>query len=202
MIPLPRQKPWHALASGSLLLLALALIYLLIVAPAIHQRMAFRDRLDDLRFHYARYATVLKNVDSIGPELDSLRAATSGNNGFLNDKAAALAAADLQNYLQELIKARGGILISTQILPETGKEIFPAVTVKVQMRCGIEALRDLLLDLETGQLYVQIHNLFLQGQYQPAARNIRRRQPVPDAGKIEVRFDLSAYIYQSAEGQK
>ena len=107
MIPLPRQKPWHALASGSLLLLALALIYLLIVAPAIHQRMAFRDRLDDLRFHYARYATVLKNVDSIGPELDSLRAATSGNNGFLNDKAAALAAADLQNYLQELIKARG-----------------------------------------------------------------------------------------------
>lgn len=202
MIPLPRQNPWHALAAGSLSLLTLALIYLLLMAPAIHQRMTFRDRLDDLRFHYARYATVLKNMDNIGSELDSLRAAASGNDGFLDDKPAALAAADLQNYLQELIEARGGILISTQILPETGKEIFPAVTVKVQMRCGIEALRNLMLDLETGQLYVQVNNLFLQGQYQPAARNIRRRQPIPDTGMIEVRFDLSAYIYQSGAGKE
>lgn len=196
MMLLPRQNTPHALLAGTLLLLCLVSLYLL-AAPALYQRVSFRERLSDIRFQHARYSTVLKNKDSIVEELVKLRTSTQENSGFLEEKPAALAAADLQNYLQGLIESHGGVLISTQILPQSGTDVFPSVTVKVQMRCDINSLRGMLLGLETGPLYLRLENLFLQGHYQPVARNNRSRSPLPESGMIEARFDISGYIFQT-----
>ncbi len=199
MMALPRKNRWHALLAAALLALTLSAAYLALAAPALRQRADFNARLEDIRFQHARFAAVLHDQDGLGAELDTLRLAARENSGFLAEKPAALAAADLQNHLQGLIESRGGALVSTQVLPQNDAEIFPAITVKVQMRCGIDALRRILLEIESGQQFLQVANLFLQSQYQPTTRNIRRRQLMPEEGLIEARFDVSGYFQRATE---
>lgn len=194
---LPRKTRLHAPLAGVLLALTLCAGYLAVAAPALGLRADFNARLEDLRLQHARFAAVLHNQGDLGAKLDTLRLTAQENSGFLAQNTAALAAADLQNHLQGLIEARGGALVSTQVLPQNDAEIFPAITVKVQLRCGVDSLRRILLDIETGQQYLQVANLFLQSQYQPTARNIRRRQPMPEEGMIEARFDVSGYLQQA-----
>lgn len=199
---LPRGDWRHAALSGLLLIAVIILLYTLLIAPAVDSRLAFAERFEELQFQYQRFENIAGKADQIRDELTALRETGTDTSGFLEEKPPALAAADLQKYIQDLIDRSGGSLISTQIMPGSDDEAFPAITVKVHMRADIRSLQRILATLESGSLYLVMDNLFLQSHNQPAVRgNTRRRGGSQTGGIIEARFDVTGYIFQAGGGK-
>jgi hypothetical protein len=194
---LPRNNWQHAATSAVIMALFLLLLYVLLISPAISRRQSFYDRYEEQQFQYARLAGIVLQADQVRKELVQLQDSGTDTSGFLEEKAPALAAADLQNYIQGLIESHNGNLISTQVLQQQGTETFPEVTVKVHMRCNIASLQNILFSLEAGQLFLMMDNLFLQAHNQAAIRNNRRRPAVQQPSTIEARFDITGYIFQT-----
>ncbi len=74
---------------------------------------------------------------------------------------------------------------------DTG-ELYPKVTVRVQISGGIESLRQILYQLATGQPLLITDNLLIQQ---------RNRSGVMHAGHqtdtLDIRVDVTAYIYRA-----
>lgn len=185
----------HALLSLGLLLSVIALLFSVLVLPAINGRLEFHNRLSELQFQYAKFQHIVQQSGALQEELAQLQNAQTDQSGFLEEKPEALAAADLQKQIKTLIDTNGGNLISTQVVKSRAGEtgVFPEVTIKVHMRSDIEALQKLLYQLASSETVLQVDNLLIQKRRQGGGRRARR-----DANLLEIRFDTTGYIYQAA----
>lgn len=184
--------PWqHAMLSVSLTLVMGGLLFGLLVWPALSSRLAFIERLEALHFQYQQFTRAAAHTETLERELEELAGLEANRDGFLEDKPKALAAADLQQLVQSRVEETGGLLISTQVLQGADNEdIFPAITVKVHLRATIESLQQLLHGIEAGQPLLVVDNLSVQ------RRQRDNRQSRRDGGELEIRFDMTAFIYR------
>ena len=135
---------------------------------------------------------VNKKQSILEKELAALSGLEIDQTGFLGQKSRDLAAADLQRLLGLLIDETGATLVSTQVLPGTDDEsVFPEITIKVYMRGAIESFRQLLYRFDSGQPLLFVDNLLVQKRQRGDERARR------DAGQLDIRFDVSAFIYQA-----
>ena len=185
--------PWqHAALSACLTLVAGALLLSLLVWPALSSRAAFHERLDVLRLQQQKYAPAAARAPSLKEELAALSALEIDRSGFLEQKTRDLAAADLQRLLGSLVEETGGRLVSTQVLPDTDNEgMFPQITVKVHLLGPTGTLQRLLYRFGSGEPLLFMDNLVVQQRQRDDARTRR------DTGQLDIRFDASAFIYQS-----
>lgn len=184
----PRQ---HAAASLSILVLLLLAVYLGVIEPALKSRGEFRDRFEELQFQHARLNHSIERMQSLRSEIGRLKKTQPDQGGFLEEKPDALAAADLQNTIKDLVSNSGGNLISTQVVMNQGKEIFPDIKLKVHMRGTINAMQKLFFDLGNNQPVLLMDNVLIQ------SRNTGTRRVRPDVDQLEIRFDVTAYVYKS-----
>lgn len=184
--------PWqHAMLSAGLTLVMAGLLFVLLVWPALSSRLAFNERLEALHVQYQQFTRAAAHTETLTRELDALASLEASREGFLEDKPKALAAADLQQLVQSRVEQTGGLLISTQVLPGADDEdIFPAITVKVHLRASIGSLQQLLHGIEAGQPLLVVDNLSVQ------RRQRENRQSRRDGGELEIRFDVTAFIYR------
>ena len=189
----------QSLAAGGILLLVVLLLYAVLVLPALSKRGELRGQIDELRFQYHKLHTVVAQRDRIMADLERLRQEPSGNAGFLEEKPEALAAADLQNQIKNIVEGHSGNLISTQVMPQESKGSFPEVRVSIHLRASIENLREIFYALESGQTLLLIDNLYMQKRN---SAMVRRTLPGnaadAEADLIEARFEVTGYIYQAA----
>ena len=184
----PRQ---HAALSACLTLAAGALLLLFLVRPALSSRAAFHERLDVLRLQQQKLAALVARAPNLEQELAALAGLEINRAGFLAEKPRALAAADLQRLLGSLVEETGGNLVSTQVLPEADNgSIFPKVTVKAHLLGSAETLQRLLYRFSSGEPLLFMDNLIVQQRRRDGERARR------DTGQLEIRFDVSAFIYQ------
>lgn len=185
----PRQ---HAMISVGLTPAAAGLLFFIMVWPALSGRAAFQERLEGLQFQQQKLTETAARTPILEKELAALSGLEIDQTGFLGQKSRDLAAADLQRLLGLLIDETGAILVSTQVLPGTDDEsIFPEITIKVHMRGAIESFRQLLYRFDSGQLLLFVDNLLVQKRQRGDERARR------DAGQLDIRFDVSAFIYQA-----
>ena len=186
-------SPWqHAALSAGLTLAAGALLLLLLVWPSLSSRAAFHERLDVLRLQQRKFTEAAARSPILEEELAALVGLEINQAGFLAEKLRALAAADLQRLLGSLIEETGGSLVSTQVLPNADNgRIFPKITVKVQLLGSTDTLQRLLYRFGSGQPLLLVDNLLVQ-QRRRGDERARR-----DTNQLEIRFDVSAFIYQS-----
>ena len=183
----------HALLAAGLLVVAAGLFYFILVWPALAGRTAFQERLEGLQFQQQK----LIEAAAMNPILEQELAVLSGldidRSGFLEQKPRDLAAADLQRQLSLLIEETGGSLVSTQVLPGQDEDdsIFPEISLKLRLRGTIESVRQLLYRFDTGQLRLFVDNLLVQKR-QRGDEQARR-----DSDQLDIRLDVSAFIYQS-----
>ena len=183
---------YHAVLSAGLLIAGIIIFYTVIVMPAVLMRSKFSEKMDNLQFQYLKYSQVGSRKDVIARQLQQLKQIKISTEGFLKENTPALAAAELQEYIKKLVESNDGSLMSTQVVKSETNGPFPNVTVKVQMRCGMDCLQPVIYQVETGSPVLLINNLYIQ------SRNIRSLRNDRQTGDLlEVRFDVAGFIYQS-----
>lgn len=189
MIKRPRE---HMALSAALALGAAGLLFFILVWPALSARAAFHERLELLQVRQQKFTAAAARAPALEKELEALAGVKADQGGFLEEKPRALAAADLQQLLGSLIEQSGGSLVSTQVLEEINNDsVFPEITVKVYLRGATEVLQKLMYRLEINRPLLLPDNLLVQKRQQGDAGGGR------DADELEIRFDVTAFIYQS-----
>jgi type II secretion system (T2SS) protein M len=192
---MPTLPPWkHAALSFSILLLLITSIYFLVVQPALSINQENKQRFEYLSFQLEKYGDTEQKIKSLNTQIKQLKENNPNDLDFLKKKTSALVAADLQKMLKTLIETNGGNLVSTHAVTKPKDEVFSNVTIKVHMRCNITTLRTVLYKLSANKPLLFTDNILIQKKNISASRRKQNR----NSDKLEIRFDVTGYINQSA----
>lgn len=193
MIKLQLKKWQHALISLGMLFLVLFILFIVLVAPAMTDKNANNERIENLQLQLVRYKSAEQELMQLEKQLEQLlRQYFNHKEAFFEEKQETLAAADLQQYLKKVIESHAGNLVSTQPINDTDTKPFPKVTVKIHMRGHINALQETLYQLESSRPRLFIDNIIIQ------RRNPTGRGKQPFTDQLDIRFDVNGYIFDSS----
>lgn len=177
--------------SLGILFLVILAFYTVLIQPAISARSKNTERIEDLMLQSSKFTLSSQESDSLKEKIANLKNQNPNKNNFLQNKAPAIVAADLQKKIKALVESSGGNLVSTHALTDGKEELFSKITVKVRMRTDIKALRDVFYQIAINEPLLFTENILIQ---KSRARS-RKKQRVDN--QIEVRFDVSGYMNPS-----
>ena len=193
---LPEPEKRRPLAIGLFVAVLLG-IYMLTLHPFVLKHIALNEQIADQHRALDQFRALVGQRELYAAALQDINSYQAGNTYYLTETAQNLAAASLQrtvnNAVQRLGDDPGCQVISLQNVQSREEELFPRVTVKARMRCRMDALRDLLYDLESSTPLMFVDNVNV---YRQRAR--RRRGKIVTPSHLDVRFDLSAYMRASS----
>lgn len=187
--------PWISrLAALLLLIVTITAAYLFVVDPIIAGYSETDRQIEDIREQLSRYQQLAAARPALEQQVRQAATERTADGYYLSGGTDALAAAGLQDRVNALVGAKGGLLRSIQPMPGVDEQGFRRITLRVQMTATIEVLFETLYALESGTPLLFIENLDIQ------SRAIRRRTdesgaPVaPEAPVLSVAFDLSGFM--------
>ena len=183
----------HALLSWVILLMLVVLIFALFIAPAVIMRHDLNGRIGELELQLNKFKMAGQELEQLQQQINRMNKSPANSGDYLEEKTPALAAADLQQYIKGVIETHQGNLVSAQPVSDTGQELFPKVTVKIHMRGNINTLQQSLYQLESSRPRLFIANIVIQKR-NPAATRTNQK----DADLLEVRLDVSGYVFNSS----
>ena len=156
-------------------------------------------RIADSEDQLVRYRRMIGTLPELRAELERVRSNESFKAFYFDAPTPALAGAELQRQVQDIVTAASGRLISTQILPGPPEESPPRVRVRTQIQGSTETLLDVIYNLEQARPFLFVDQVSVRSSarpQQPAAdprgRAIRR-PPVNPAGELTVRLDIFGF---------
>ncbi len=187
-------KPWqHIVFSVGLTIVLGGLIFFVLILPALMNRQAVSQRMETLQSQYLTFTRAAASNEILQTELEQLADLKINEDGFFQDKTRSLAAADLQQLIQTLVREAGGYIISAQVLPERENEnVFPEIVVNVHLRGSLEVLQQLLYSMTLSSPLLFVDNLLVQ--YYDGASDYDEDD---GADELEVHLDVAAYIYRT-----
>ena len=185
---------------GWILLLSVPLLVIGGLAAAWSSEMSSLSvRIADSEDQLVRYRRMIRSLPELRAELERVRANESFKAFYFDAPTPALAGAELQRQVQDIVTAASGRLISTQILPGPPEESPPRVRVRTQIQGSTETLLDVLYNLEQARPFLFVDQVSVRSSarpQQPAAdprgRAIRR-PPVNPAGELTIRLDIFGF---------
>lgn len=169
----------------------IALFYLTAIAPLVATAREYSEAVDDLRFRLQRYQKVAAEKDNLLAKLEQIKAAGKQDERFIARDTAALASADLQSMVKEIVSQAGGELTSTQVIPERKEENFTRIAVKIRVNGSTDVLRDVLHSIETSKPMLFVENLNIRPIRMP--RNIAGKPSQP-VDKLSFDCDVIGYM--------
>lgn len=178
----------------ALLLLAafIALVAALLIRPfaALHAERA--ARIEALERQTLQYHAAAQRQPVLAAQLERLRRDPRIASYHLQNTAPALAAAELQQYIQKTLETNGCRLVSMQVIESAAPPGLATVTVRIRMRADIAGLQTALFALESGHPLVTLDNLFLR--VVSPGRGAATGMPEP----LDIGFDASGYLLGQA----
>src|SRR5690606_26539036 len=157
------------------------------VLPLIGSRLAFFDRLAELRILHARSIRATAEADTLRAAIEQRGQAADEDALFLQGATRALAGAELQDRLKSMIEIEGGILVSTAFGRDSAQLPVEPITVIVRVRSSIEALLRFLYTIEAHQPRLFTENLTIQSRH-------RTGQPMGSpVEELDVELEVTGY---------
>jgi len=119
--------------------------------------------------------------------LDRLEAT---NGFFLTSDRPALASAELQKRVKQVIEQSGGTVVSSQMLGDKSEQGVDMVVLRVQMRCGVEELQKVFHTLEAQTPILLLDNILLGAR--PAGSIVPGRGR-ESSQQLDIRFDVTGF---------
>jgi general secretion pathway protein M len=147
----------------------------------------------------ARYRRLIGTLPDLRAELEQVQANESFKAFYFDAATPALAGAELQRTVQDVVTAANGRLISTQILPGPPEETPPRVRVRTQIQGSTETLLDVLHALEQARPFLFVDQLSIRSSARPAlpeadpSGRALRRPPSNPAGELTMRLDVFGF---------
>jgi len=183
------------LAALALLGAVLLGVYGLAVYPHIHAYPQARADLAEARERLERFRRVAAAAAAVEQEMAAARSAQRMSGAFLDGSSNALAAAAMQNRLDEAVQAAGGAVRSVRSLPAEGEDGLVRLRLRMQLSTTIHGLKRLLYGVETGRPLLFVDALDLRGRLARTSQDSDRLEM-----SEEMQVDLTVAGYRLAEG--
>ncbi|NEX18735.1 general secretion pathway protein GspM [Thiorhodococcus mannitoliphagus] len=184
-----------------LVLAAMILLPVLAVAslalPWATKLSSLNETVDDRQDQLNRYRRLVQSLPSIRAELEQVRSNDDFKAFYFKAETQALAGAQLQSQVQDIVSGASGRLISTQILPEAKQEDPSRVRVRTQIQGSTDTLLDVLYKLEQARPFLFVERLSVRSSARPetSLRNTRRRRlPAQQMGELTMRIDIFGFV--------
>ncbi|MGY6215502.1 type II secretion system protein GspM [Methylolobus aquaticus] len=188
MVELKSLSRERLLAVG-LLLFAILLIYMLVFSPLLALRKEYSESVDELEFRLERYRKIAAERPLWSRRVEEIKQHGRVSEQYIAKETPALASADLQTLIKEIVTTSGGELISTQVVPEQQEEQLTRIAVRIRMNGSTRVLRDVLHAVETSQPILWVDNLNLR----PIRMPMRPGSKVaPD--RLSIDFEVVGYM--------
>ena len=181
-----------------LLVIALILVYLAGFHWFILRHLDYGREISDLSGQLGRFQRVAEQRGDYENLLQELQSRRSDDNLFLEGSDFNEAAAGMSEMLNQMISVQADDscqIVSRQPVRPRVQERYEKVTVNVRMRCGIDDLRKILYSLETGVPMIIADEITV---IKPRSRRRRPNDSSPDSAMLDVRFNMSGYLRESA----
>jgi len=188
-------------AVWSLTLLIPLSLLLAAAVPWWQQLQSLNQGLAEGRDRLQRYQRLVATLPALRAELERAQANDEFKAYYYDAETPALAGAQLQNAVQDLVRGAGARPISTQILPVDQKEHPPRVPIRIQIQATTDELLDLLYRIEEARPFLFVDQMSIRStaprapvsRRLAARRAIQRRNPRSQVGELTVRLDIFGY---------
>lgn len=168
--PMPGQARNRQLALGMLALVVLAVVTL-VALPTWYLYHRYDRELRDRQDKVERFSRIASTRAEVARQLEAMRGKDT-RKLFLRSGAAALSAAEAQEYVRGMVESAGGRLITMQALPAKEEGRYRQATAQVQLAANVYALRKILHMVESHVPMLFIENLTVKtqvpGNFKPA----------------------------------
>ncbi|MFI3137952.1 MAG: type II secretion system protein GspM [Methylococcaceae bacterium] len=180
----------RSLAVG-LLLGVIALILALVVWPWYTQITDAQQQIKDLVFRIQRYTRVIEGRNEVLEKVSQSKQGLDALGYFYEQSSPALASAELQAFIKNIIVAAGGVLESTQVLPQVEEDDLIHIAVNVRLTGDIPLLRSILYQIETTKPLKLVEELDLR-----PIRGVRNRMTgkLEDMGTVSINLQVAGYM--------
>jgi general secretion pathway protein M len=173
----------------------------LVVAWPWAERMGALDlEIDNARDQITRYQRLVATLPALRAELEQVNNNPDLQAFYFHAATPTLAGAALQQKVQDMVKATGGRLVSTQMLPAVPNEKPPTVRVRIQLQGSTDQLFDLLYQIEEARPFLFVDQVSIRSMVQPErsaatepAGRARRPRPRPPTEDLTVRLDIFGF---------
>lgn len=166
--------------------------------------MPWSERMGELEREIAsradqldRYRRLLDTLPGLRAELAKVSSNEDVKAFYYEAQTPALAGAQLQREIQDMVKAAGGRLISTQILPAAENERPPKVQIRTQLQGGTDALLDVLYRIEEARPFLFVDQVSVRSATRRIAQPnpLQRGRPAPAQAQEQLTFRLDIFGY-------
>ena len=183
------------LAAVALLVALLAFGWLVAVEPVMAELRDTRAQIEQARDLLARYEAINAGRAGLEAELTRWREQVLPESGLFPADDPAVVAAELQSSVSGIVKRNQGDLLSIQILRGQAEGPLQTAPVRVQFSAELEAVMDILYDLESARPYLFIDNLQVRtGRVARRVRTVRGRGAEPIVEQLFVICDVYGYV--------
>lgn len=187
------------LLAWTLAILAPLLVVTAIAVPWMQRHGELSDAIAAAEDQLLRYRRVVATLPALRAELDRVNNNQDFKAFYFAADTPALAGAELQRKVQDIVSAAQGRLISTQLLPEAKDEQPARVRVRTQIQGSADTLLQVLYGLEEARPFLFVEQVSVRSsaraeQPQPEGRARAVRRPaINEAGELTVRLDIFGF---------
>ncbi len=180
-------------------LLVPGLLIAAIAIPWLAQVGRLADAIAENEEQLARYQRLIATLPGLRAELEQVNDNQDFKAFYFDAPTPALAGAEVQRKVQDLVTSARGRLISTQLLPEEKTEQPPRVRLRVQIQGSTETLLEILHQLEQARPFLFVEQVSVRSSARPdqPEQLVRgrpvRRAPLNEAGELTVRLDIFGF---------
>jgi general secretion pathway protein M len=182
-------------AVGLLVVLILTLVFYGIM-PLVQTYKSNADEVAILEKRLVTLRSMLANKSLVDNALERLDSMNTTGDVFLKGNKVAIASANLREFVSDVVKESGGVLVSTQDYETESLDIANAVGLRLQFNGEINNLSDLLYKLESARPLVFIDKMTITSSAAKNRRGSRSRRLSARSSRksLTVRLDIFGYM--------
>jgi hypothetical protein len=168
--------------------LAAAAFSVLVAAPVFAAFEAQSEERDETLDQFATFRREVASEPALQHALAAVRIQAAAVPGLIRSATPALAEAQLQTEIKQIIEANAGDLRSSQALAPTSGNGFDRVAIQCDLTVPVAHLKDLLYAVEVHAPYFFIDHADISAPMMPQSDNTKSGEQV-----LEVRWTVHAY---------
>lgn len=192
-----RHRQTCVLALSALILVPLAILAL-IAAIWLERIDRMEEGIQGDLDRLVRYQRLVATLPALRAALEEEQSDDSYRAFYFDAETPAIAGAQLQSEVQEMVRTAGARPVSTQILPSDENDDPPRVRIRIQLQGTTAQLFDVLYQVESARPFLLIDQMSVRSQARSnqglARRNMRRSRQLVDLGQLTVRLDIFGYF--------
>jgi general secretion pathway protein M len=195
-------KRWQCPVLWSSLLFLVIALALLIGLPWWQEATALEAQWQRDSEQLVRYQRLVATLPVLRQELEQVKNRDDTKAFYFAADTPALAGAQLQTEVQDIIRAAGARPVSTQILPIDTKDHPPRIRIRTQLQGPTHSLLKVLYRIESARPFLFIEQMSIRSAAQDIAQRPTRRTrnsnstPPKERDELTVRLDIFAYALE------